>query len=149
MIARRPVLAGIALAVLVAGCAAKQPEVTSKEGLAWIAQGSPEAIAAAVNALPRSNAARAERLHDALAHAMQSAPDRVLPLVGTADTLSARNVCVPMLAEGATPKEQKDDLARSRKAIESVTDPALAKAKEACLAELVQVETAVDRGEEE
>lgn len=136
------------LAVLLAGCAAKQPEVTSEQGLEWVAQGSPEAINAAVKALAGSNPADAEKLHDALARAMQVAPERVLALVGARDVLASRNICVPVLSAGESPKQVKEELARSRKAIESVTDPKLARAKEACIAELVQAETAVDRGEE-
>ena len=137
------------LAMLLAGCTAKQPDMTSEEGLASIAQGSPEAIDAAVKALPGAGPAKAEKLHDALARAMQSAPDRVLALVGTSDVLAPPNLCVPVLAEDDTPQARKNILSRSRKAIESVTDPKLAAAKEACIAELVQAETAVDRGEEE
>lgn len=137
------------LAMLLAGCTTKQPDMTSDEGLASIAQGSPEAIDAAVKALPRANPARAEKLHDALARAMQSAPERVLALVGTSDLLAAPNLCVPVLAANDTPLARKNALTRSRKAIESVTDPKLAAAKEACIAELVQAETAVDRSEEQ
>ena len=137
------------LAVLLAGCAAKAPDMTSDEGLASIAQGSPEAIDAAVKALPGADPAKAEKLHDALARAMQSAPDRVLGLVGTSTFLAAPNLCVPVLAANDTPQARKNALARSRKAIESVADPKLAGAKEACIAELVQAETAVDRGEEQ
>ena len=149
MIARGKRLAAGLLALAIAGCGTAQPEVTSDEGLQWVARGSPEALAAAVRALPKADGHAGEALLDALGRAMQVEPARVLALVGTSDLLAPRYICVPSLFGDDAPQRVKAELERSRKAIESVSDPALARPREACLAELAQAQSAIDREEEQ
>lgn len=153
MIQRRPAprkVTCVALALALGGCSVKPAiDVTSDDGLAQVAKGNPDAVEAAGKALTRADAADAEKLRGALVLAMQVAPDKVLALVGRDEALAPQSICVPRVDENETPQGNKAALARSRKAIESVTDPALAKAKEACLAELVQSEAAFDHGPED
>jgi hypothetical protein len=136
------------LALALAACGTAPP-ATSDEGLERIAKGSPEAIAEAVAALPDADGHAGESLLDALARAMQVAPERVLALVGTSALLAPQNICVPILSAGDPPQVARAELERSRVAIEAVKDPRLAKAREACLAEVAQAQTALDRQEEQ
>lgn len=122
--------------------------ITSDEVLARVAAGNPDAIDAAAAALSKTDAGDHMMLRSALARAMQVAPERVLGLVGTGKGLDAGAICVPFLSEDESPQVLKETVAKSRKAIESVTDPALADARTACLAEVASAEAVLDRGGE-
>ncbi len=122
-----------------------QPDVTTYPGTEQVAKGEPQAISEAVTALADPKRANKDLLH-ALGRAMQVAPERVLPLVGTTGLLTAQAICLPQ-PWNETPQSWKATIEASRKAIESVSDPALAKPREACLAEVNAAATALDRGE--
>jgi plasmid maintenance system antidote protein VapI len=125
----------LALLCGVAACT-RHPDVLTEDGAEWVAKGSPEAIAAAVEAAPRADTHPAEALADALARAMQVAPERVLPLVGTRGPLfQAAAICLPQGWDD-TPQEWAATIERSRAKIAAVTDPALAAQKKACLDEI-------------
>lgn len=126
----------------------QQPDALTGEGTEWIAKGSPEAIAAAVAAGPRADGHAAEELAHALGRAMQVAPERVLSLIGTQDLFTAQAICLPQHWDG-TPRNRRETIEASRKAIEAVNDPALSKQREACLAEINAATTALDREEEQ
>lgn len=143
----RAALAPILLLCAVAACA-QQPDALSEQGAEWVAKGSPEAIAAAVAAAPRADTHPAEALADALGRAMQVAPQRVLPLVGTQRLFSPQAICLPQPWTD-NPRTRRATIEASRKAIEGVSDPALAKQREACLAEVNAAATALDRGEDQ
>jgi hypothetical protein len=128
------------LALLCGLGACGQPDVLTEEGAEWVARGSPEAIAAAVEAAPRADTHPAEALADALARAMQVAPERVLPLVGTNGPLFQPGaICLPQGWDD-TPQQRSASLARSRASISAVKDSALARQKKACLDEIARAE---------
>lgn len=135
-----------AAALALAGCSAGSSGGTAD--LDAVAAGDPAAIDRAVARLPGADAPAAERIQRALARAMQAAPDRVLPLVNRSDKLRASAVCVPFLPEDDSPMALKEIVAKSRYAIESVDDPALARQKTACLAEIAAAETELARNGE-
>ncbi|MBO9713809.1 hypothetical protein [Sphingomonas sp.] len=139
---RGAILAALALA----GCGSSVD--VSDDLLNRTAAGDPQAIETAAKKLPRTDPGEHGQLEDALARAMQVAPAKVLALVGRDKRLSAHAICVPFLAGDEAPRRLKELVARSRAAIESVTDPALARAKTDCLAEVTAAETALERSGE-
>ncbi|MCW3847800.1 hypothetical protein OF829_11170 [Sphingomonas sp. LB-2] len=141
--------AALALALIAGGGCSPARDMPLNAIADEAATGNPEGIVSAVSRLKQSGTRDAETLQDALGRAMQVAPDRVLPLVGTSEALAPRHICLPLLDPMAPPHWAKEQIEASRKAIEGVRDPSLAKPREACLAEVNSAATALDRGEEE
>lgn len=117
--------------LLASSLGACAPDVTSPKGLAWVARGSPVGIAEAGKAM-RDPRRASKSLLNALGEAMQVAPERVLPLVGTGEFLTV-DICLPQGWGGADWREM---MLASRKAVASVRDPALAAQRGACLAHI-------------
>jgi len=74
----------------------------------------------------------AENLTWALGSEMQVSPSAVLPLVES--NPNATDICLPFLSADAPKSVTLADARRSRKALETVRDPALRSAKNKCLA---------------
>jgi hypothetical protein len=111
----------------------------------WVAQGSPSAVSAAVEAMRTSDAGDAESLTDALGRAMQVAPARVLPLVDSGSEFSADRICVPFLSDDQPVPAVLRSLERSRQSIASVSEVGLARQRAACLRVIARYEKTVRR----
>ena len=130
---------------LSSGAAARALQPLTNQYLAWVAKGSAAAVASAKKEMRRRDAGDAESLGDALGQAMQIAPARVLPLVDSAPGLDANWICTPLISEDVSLERAKAILRKSRKAIESVRDRRLAKARKACLRDIQESEAALAR----
>lgn len=112
-------------------------------GYRAIARGSPQWVALAAKLMTHADACYAEGLQDALGQAMRRAPRAVLPLVGRSATLSAELICLPFISDEIAVSTQSIAVARSRRAIEAVSDEALRQQREACLQFIGRVEAGI------
>jgi hypothetical protein len=114
------------------------------QGYAAVETGAPDAVAFGVEMLKYSDACVTESLLSSLGAAMQANPAAVLPYVGRTPLLAAERICLPFLSAEEPDDKLKPIVARSRRAIESVRDPALRSQQAACRREIDQAEQMLD-----
>jgi hypothetical protein len=115
-------------------------DCSTYEGTAYeaIAGGAAPWVAVAEQALARADACQAEGIVDALGRAMQRAPENVLPLVGRSGELSAERICLPSISDEMPLKAQREQVRKSRVAIQAVSGSSRQKA--ACLRFIAPIE---------
>ena len=91
--------------------------------------------------LKYSDACYTEGIQDSLGHAMQIAPQNVLPLVNSKPTLAADYICLPFISNELPIKAQLDEIAKSKNAILHVRDKKLQAQKEYCLRFIETIES--------
>lgn len=106
-----------------------------------IATGSATWVSVAEIMLKYSDACYTEGIQDSLGHAMQIAPQNVLPLVNSKPTLAADYICLPFISNELPIKAQLDEIAKSKNAILHVRDKKLQAQKEYCLRFIETIES--------
>ncbi len=108
--------------------------------LSGLSSGKPEWLALAVKLRPHTDAWASESLADALGEAMQKAPSRVLPLIGSGGF--DKEICLPWMMDdsGESDNRYRQQIKRARPMFEAFINGKYEASARLCLEQVTQAE---------